>query len=66
MTARRLMSMKAMIRVASSVEVSDQMLTAVLMRFLRTFLNDRRYGRRGIRDWRVIFMVGASDRFSKR
>ncbi len=42
MTARRLMSMKAVIRVASSVEVSDQMLTVVLMRFLRTFLNDRR------------------------
>ena len=66
MTARRLMTMKAVIRTASSLDVSDQILTVVLMRDFRTFLNDRRYGRRGIRHRRVIFMVGASDRFSKR
>ena len=39
---RRRMRRKAVMRVASVLEGSDQMVMIVLMRFLRTFLKERR------------------------
>lgn len=66
MTASRRMRRKAVMRTVSVLEGSDQMLTVVLMRDLRTFLKESRYGSKGTKDESVSLMVGASKRFSKR
>jgi hypothetical protein len=60
------MTKKAVIRVASVFEESDQISTTVLTTFFKSFLKGSRYGRSGVIAESVSCIVGASDKLMSR
>ena len=60
------MTRKAVMRVASVLELSDHMSTTVLMTFLRIFLKESRYGSKGVMADRVNLSVDVSDKDVRR